>query len=152
MLYTDKILCIEKRISNVLNLLNEKPLFKNNSFEVYKELNFEHWVRISLNKKDSIRIIFELSHGGFCIDIDRADELFDFSYDDVCKDSETIEEILFMIFTSNILVQYCGKHIINFFFIKDKTLKKYIYKNSLFAINCFSTCAEKIYTPIFPEK
>jgi len=151
MMYTKEILNIEKMINDVLISLGEEPLFLNKNFITYEDLHFSHWVKLLFIKKNSLNITFVLSNGGLRVDIDRAEEIIDISYENLIKNNEITKQILLMIFTSTIMIQYCGEHTTFLYFIKNNTVKKYKYSTTLITI-CFRKCKEKIYTPIFPEK
>jgi hypothetical protein len=149
MKYTQNVLFIVNIINKVLLSLNQKSLFQNKDFKIDKELHFKHWVKIYLEKDNSISIIFEISEDGLRIDIDRAEELMSFSYKYIFNNSKEVEKCLFMIFTSTILIQYCGNHLTYLFFIKGKTVQSYKYSTKLWIIDFFKKCKEKIYLPIY---
>jgi len=152
MQYTQEVLFIEKLISNVLLSLNKNSLFQNEDFKVYQKLHFEHWVRVSLCKPNAIIIIFEISNSGLRIDVDRTEELVgNFSYEYIYNNYEKIEELLLMIFTSTIMVQYCGDYLTNLYFIKNKTVQTYRYSTKLGLLRFLKKCEEKIYLPIYDK-
>ena len=152
MKYTKEVIFIEKLISNVLISLNKNSLFQNEDFKVYQKLHFEHWVRVSLCKPNAIIIIFEISNSGLRIDVDRTEELVgNFSYEYIYNNYEKIEELLLMIFTSTIMVQYCGDYLTNLYFIKNKTVQTYRYTTKLGLIRFLKKCEEKIYLPIYDK-
>ena len=152
MKYTKEVIFIEKLISNVLLSLNQNSLFQNEAFKVYQELHFEHWVRVSLCEPNAITIIFEISNSGLRIDMDRTEELMSFSYEYIYNNSEEIKELLFMIFTSTIMVQYCGNYLTNLYFIKNKTVQTYRYSTKLGLIRLSNNCEEKVYLSIYEMK
>ena len=149
MKYTNEILYIEKIINEVLLLLNEKPLFQNSNFKIYEELHFADWIKVSLIKSNNVALTFELSHGGLRIDIDKAIEIIDLSYENIVTNSEKLKKILMMIFTSTIMVQYCGKYITNLYFIKNDSVETYRYASTLLPMRFSRYCEEKVYLPIF---
>ncbi len=150
MKYEDKILCIEKIISEVLLSLNQKSLFENYNFQIDEGLHFKNWVRVYLVKQNTISLTFEISYGGLRIDIDKAEEIFSFDFDEICNNSSELKKTLKMIFTSTIMVQYCGKNITILYFIKNNHCLKYNYYNTLIPYFCsLHKCVEEVFSPIF---
>ena len=149
MKYSSNVLFIEKIISNVLIKLGKKSLLKNKDFKIYQELHFEHWVKLSLDKNNTISIVLEITNGGLRIDIDRAEEMIDFSYEYINNNTEDVVNILMMIFTSQIMVQYCGKYLTKLYFINNGTVQTYTYSNTLLVFKCPKDCQEKLYLPIY---
>ncbi len=147
--YTKQILLIEKLINDVLISLNQDLLFQNKVFSIDSILHNEHYVKVILKKTNAVSLLMEICDSGLRIDIDRAEEIIDLDYEYIYKNMEEVSRLLKMIFTSTIMVQYCGKYITNLYFIKNESVETYRYTSTLIPIKFSRYCEEKVYVPIF---
>jgi pantothenate kinase len=155
--YTKEVIFIEKLISNVLTSLNKNSLFQNEDFKIYQELHFEHWVKLSLNKSNSVSILFEISNNELRIDIDRTSETYTYDIEFIKENEEYIRNIITMIFTCSIKVEYCGENYTKLYFInkEGKTLNTFSFTTGLlgfFGLISKKNCKEKLYPPIYPSE
>ncbi|MCH9740224.1 MAG: hypothetical protein K0U38_05230 [Epsilonproteobacteria bacterium] len=151
MLYDEKVMFTEKVISSALLKINQLSLFENEDFEPLKgKIHSKDYVVLQLTNPNTIELLFWLECGDLRIDIDRTNETFVYDYDSVVSDRAEIVNLITMIFTSNIKVEYCGEHYTNLYFMNQdgKVLDSLRYRDALFAFR--KKCVEKIYPPIYP--
>jgi len=148
--YSQEVIYILDIFNEVLDRLNKINLLENKDFKINNKVFSEHWIRISLNKTNSIPIYIEIMSSEMRIDLDIAEELFQININDIKKDRESIITLIKMILTSTIKMEYCGKSYRKFYFIDYKNnildIIEY-YKNTLFSLKL--NCKEKIYLPIY---
>ena len=148
MKYEEGVLFIQEIFNEVLISLDEKPLFENEHFYINKELHFEHFIQLRLIKKNVCGVLIEISTTELRIDIDRAEEIFHMNINYIKNNRVEVTKIIQMIFTSMIMIEYCGDFYTKLFFIKNTFVKSIVHRSSLisFRINC----KEKFYPAIFP--
>jgi len=92
--YSQEVIYILDIFNEVLDRLNKINLLENKDFKINNKVFSEHWIRISLNKTNSIPIYIEIMSSEMRIDLDIAEELFQININDIKKDRESIITLL----------------------------------------------------------
>jgi hypothetical protein len=108
MKYNSKILEKIDVINAVLYSLNQQNIFKNPDFLI-DEMSSEFYLMFHHTKKvNSPRLSIICSNFDLQIDLDRIDEAFVWSNEQLEKDKDDIKKLLVILFTSIIKARYCG--------------------------------------------
>lgn len=145
----------EKEIINKLDLINSvlknldvASLEANEDFTIDEQFHQEHYIKFLLQKPYCVNLELILINNALQINLDRANESFEWSNLQINENIEEIKSFIKMLFTSIIKVEYCGSHY----------TKIYLYNESG---NCIKTlkyvtglylkvgCKIKEYPPIY---
>ncbi|MCG3167164.1 MAG: hypothetical protein POELPBGB_02948 [Bacteroidia bacterium] len=136
-------------INSVFESINVPELLSNQDFIVDNNFHFEHCVKFILRKPNAINLELVLISDALQINIDRTMETFEWSNSQISKDIIDVKNLIKILFTSRIKVEYCGSNYTKLYFIDkyDNYLKtlKYI-KGLYFKIGCEIKEYEPIYS------
>lgn len=150
MKYEDNVIRKIKFIDSVFNRFSVAGILSNNDFIICDDFHFVDYVKFRLIKNDCIKLELVVTYNSFQINLDRTNETFEWSEEQFNENVEEIESIIEIVFTSLVVVKYCGLNYTKIYFIDHtgfcvKTLK-YITGFYL-RINCKSVK----YNPIYPR-
>jgi hypothetical protein len=138
-------------IDEVFITVNQKPLLQNLNFEL-DELSHDEWIRLHLLKKEEWPEVFlEIFEGGIYIRIDRIFEACEESYNGLLKNHTPLQDAIYAIFTSELIIEYCGNNFRKILMKNKKYAKPYNWR---FYRNFYlyrSKCIQKYFDPIFPD-
>jgi len=158
MIYDKKITYVENLINEVLIGVGEVSLFNNETFEIINsKIHDKSYVVLELVKPNTIELIFWFECGDLRIDIDRTSETYTYDIEFIKENEEYIKNIITMIFTCSIKVEYCGENYTKLYFInkEGKTLNTFSFTTGLlgfFGLISKKNCKEKLYPPIYPSE
>lgn len=151
MKYSQEVLYNIDIINQALDSLGQIEVLKNKDFKYYQdEIISNDWIRLKLNKDNSIPLYLEVTGNEIRIDLDKAEEIISLSSDFIKKNKQEVINLLIMIFSSFIKMKYCDKNYIKFSFLdKNNNVLDSIefYKNIIFSFKI--KCQEKVYMPIY---
>lgn len=97
-------------IDEALACFGQNGIFDNNEIIIDKDMVWENHIQFKIKRKHNhTRVSFIISSGNIRIDIDRAEEIAEWSLDSVTNDKQIILEFLFTLLTSHIVVEYYGE-------------------------------------------
>lgn len=137
-------------LNEVLEFVGEPTLFKNSSF-VINEISHSMYLKIYFVKTNNIEIILMFALDGIQISIDRIDEAYEMDMQKIYENPFELKSFLAMLFTSKILVKYCGKNYTKLYFYDSNgnRIKSITSINGFYhKLNCNEICYEPIYTVI----
>ncbi len=130
------------------------PVFENSDFVIDKGSSSTFGLDMSLVRlgRNTVPIDFLLEGGGMRIDIDSIPETFVWAN----KNMENSEEVVCFIkqlFTSYVLMEYCGSHTVMCLFNSEGQL---VYKTTLRYYSFLGSflkreCQKKLFLPIYPK-
>lgn len=146
--YNNEILQKVNIIDNVLKELNQPGVLSNQDFNI-DEISSEFYLKAYLNTPSnelSLNII--LSNFDIQIDIDRVNEAFVWSNKQIKEEEQEIKDIIKMLFTSNIKVEYCGSNYTKLYFYNKNRI---CIKTSKYITGLYLKvmCKTKEYRPIY---
>lgn len=134
-------------VNSVLKELNVASLETNKDFRIDDSFYQGHYVKFLLRKADCIHLELIFIDNAFQINLDRTNESFEWSNNQIQKNSEEIKGILKMLFTSRIVIEYCGSNFTKVYFFNDRTcIKTLKYVTGLYLK---IGCKTREYPPIY---
>lgn len=151
MKYENEIIQKLDLVNSALERLNVKPLFINEDFSLDSTFHQEHYVKFFLNKPDCIKLELVFINNALQINIDRINESFEWSENQIKENANDVKDFIKMIFTTTIKVEYCGSNYtkIHFIDIDENCVKTLKYVTGIYLkIGCLI----KEYKPIYTKR
>ena len=151
-------LTLEKPIQELISLFDKKlnelgqsSLLDNNSFEIDKDLQFNHYLRFSYTKRQpsEIDLSFEVSNSGVIFHIDNTSEVPEWSYQAILNDPESFQETIENIFTCYVMVERKGRRTTVCLFNKEGNQKMVFAYFYGIGLSFLAKSERKLYKPIF---
>lgn len=147
MSYDKKIFEGVEIVNNALKQLKAFQILDSPDFSIDK-ISHKNYLKIDLRKSNNVDLSIIITLDGIQINIDRVNEGVEWSYSQYEKSQDEVINLIKIIFTSEIRVQYCGtKYTKILFFDKKKECLKTI--KSIEGLYLKINCKIKKYPPIY---
>lgn len=134
-------------INEVLVNLNQSALLENSSFLI-DEMSSERYLKVKYDSLSHISFTIVLTPLGIQVDVDRAIEAYDVGIEYFNNNKTEFKNLIKMLFTSRIKVEYCGSNYTKIYFydVRGSQVKTFKYVTGLYLkVGCIT----KEYHPIY---
>jgi hypothetical protein len=137
-------------VNSVLDNLNVASLETNKDFITDESFHQEHYVKFLLQKPNCIELQLIFINNALQINIDRTNESFEWSDEQIQGNINDVKGFIKMLFTSVIKVEYCGSNYtkINFYDGNGDCVKTLKFVTGLYLK---AGCKTKEYKPIYSK-
>ena len=137
-------------INSVLDSVNASHLLVNRDFAIDNNFHHEHYVKFLLKKPHSIYLELIFVDNALQINLDRTNESFEWSEEQIQENRQDILHFIKILFTSTIKVEYCRSNYTKIYFYDNKgnCVKTLKYVTGLYLR---FGCKTKEYKPIYPR-
>jgi hypothetical protein len=147
--YENEVYSKIELVNSVLKSLDIASLEANKDFTIDEQFHQEHYVKFLLQRSNCINLELIFINNALQINIDRTNESFEWSNNQIQENTEEVKDIIKMLFTSRIKVEYCGYNYTKLYFynVSGNCVKSLKFVTGLYLkVGCKTMEHSPIYT------